>query len=135
MARRWSKQEEKIYRRELRYLYVVKNFSINQISEIINISESAVYDRLQRLSIRTQREQKLKYNNQNTVVSIPSVYSPDLAEFVGILLGDGHLNLTQVTVTLGNKELNYVEYVAGLMEKLFHQRPKIAKTKRGDFVV
>jgi hypothetical protein len=135
MARRWNKQEEKVYRRELRYLYVVKNFSIHQVSELINISESAVYDRLQRLHIPTQRKQKLKYNNQNTTISIPSGYSSDLAEFVGILLGDGHLTLTQVTVTLGNKELAYVKYVADLMERLFHQKPKIVRTKRGDYVV
>ena len=40
-------------------------------------------------------------------------------------MGDGHISLTQVMVTLGNKELGYVKYVAKLITKLFKVKPKI----------
>lgn len=45
--------------------------------------------------------------------------------------GDGHLAHTQVTVTLGNKEQSYSDYVATLIKKIFGPLPKISITKRG----
>ena len=53
-------------------------------------------------------------------------YSSELAEFFGIMLGDGHLSDYQVTVTLGTKEMAYAEYIVTLMAALFGPRPKIA---------
>jgi hypothetical protein len=35
------------------------------------------------------------------------------------MLGDGHISHTQVTVTLGSKEDEYVEYVSKLMNEYF----------------
>ena len=57
-----------------------------------------------------------------------------MAEFVGILLGDGHLSLSQVSVTLGKKD-EYADHVMDLMENLFHARPKKILTKRKDVVI
>ena len=53
---------------------------------------------------------------------------------VGVLLGDGHLTPTQVTVTLGKKDI-YVDYVSNLMEGLFAVKPKVAVTKDGHYIV
>lgn len=135
MAQRWTLAEEVEKRRELQKLYITDNLTIAQVGKALGLSETGVYDRLIRLSIPTIREKKKRYNNQNDVVYIPHNHSDDLAEFVGILLGDGHLAPTQVTVTLGTKELSYALYVASLMEKIFWSRPKVTITKRGDRVV
>src|SRR3990167_8339624 len=75
-----------------------RNKSIREVGKILGIAESTVYDRLVRLGISSLRARKPRYNNIRDDLLIPK-YSEDLAEFTGILLGDGHLNHTQVTVT------------------------------------
>lgn len=134
MARKWTKKEENNKRKELSNLYVKKNKSIGEIAKILYINQSTVYDRLVRLGISINRESKEKFNNQRKDIIIPKGFSKCLAEFVGVLLGDGHLSSTQTTVTLGKKD-EYVNYVVDLMEKLFGAKPKVANTKRGDFVI
>lgn len=56
--------------------------------------------------------------------------SPELAEFVGICLGDGHASRYQVTVSLNSiVDRKYVIYVTNLMTRLF-KGPKITVLKR-----
>ena len=49
----------------------------------------------------------------------------ELAEFIGILLGDGNLNTYQVSVTLDKKEIEYCKFVSNLCQKLFGIKPSI----------
>lgn len=54
----------------------------------------------------------------------PDTYSADLAEFVGILLGDGHIDKTQWTITLNMiKDKSYANFVTKLITSLFHFHP------------
>lgn len=135
MARIWTNSEEKVKRLELVKLYVYKNMSIGEIAKKLILGKSTVYDRLIRLKIKTARSSKAKFNNKRTDVVLPSLYSSKLSELVGIMLGDGHLTKTQLTVTLGSKENKYVHHVAELISKIFNVKPKIIKTKKGYFVV
>jgi len=64
-------------------------------------------------------------------IRIPNRYTKELAEFFGIMLGDGSLSHFQVMVTLGTKEDAYAEYVCTLIEKIFKVKPKIAIRKKG----
>ena len=60
-------------------------------------------------------------------IKLPENYSEDLAEFVGILLGDGHLNRQEFSIA-GNSvgDMPYLSgYVKTLVEKLFSTEPKI----------
>lgn len=134
MPRRWSKIEEKARKLELIKLYVKENKTIDEIAGLLGLGESGVYVRLLRLGIKTAPFKKVTYRNINYNVIIPKIYSKELAEMVGILLGDGHLSPTQVAVTLGKKDI-YVNYVADLMEQLFKVKPKIIITKDGHYVV
>lgn len=134
MPGKWTKKEEIAKKKELLNLYVRQNKTINEISEILNIGESTVYDRLLRLKIPISRQNKEGYNNTRRDIIIPEKYSEDLAEFVGILLGDGHLTPFQVSVTLGSKD-EYTAYVMDLMERLFGARPKQIFTKEGHIVI
>jgi hypothetical protein len=118
MARRWNTKEEKEKRKELKSLYVKQNKTIGEIAKILHICESTVYDRMIRLGIKSLRHKKPGYNNKRNDITIPNKYSNKLAEFIGIMLGDGHITPTQVTVTLGTKEYEYVIYVAGIMKDL-----------------
>jgi hypothetical protein len=62
--------------------------------------------------------------------SLPKKLSTELAEFVGILLGDGGITKEQVTITLNSKaDKQYVKYVNNLGIKLFNDKPTIAKRK------
>lgn len=54
----------------------------------------------------------------------------DLAEFIGIMLGDGGIHLGQCTITLNaEKDKKYAEYISSLGEKLFGEKPKFFKRK------
>jgi DNA-binding transcriptional regulator WhiA len=131
----WKLEEKKGYKSQLRHLYVLQNKTIKEVGQELGLAESSVYSRLVRLGIPTQREKKAKYNNKRGDIIIPSTYSADLAEFVGIMLGDGSLSKTQVSVTLGTKEYAYAEYVASLMAKLFGVKAKIIVSIEGYSVV
>lgn len=134
MPKRWSKIEEKARRLELIKLYVQENKTIDEVGHILGLGESGVYVRLLRLGISPTPFKKITYRNINYNVTIPKIYSKELAEMVGILLGDGHLSPTQVVVTLGRKDV-YVDYVSDLMEQLFRVKPKVITTKDGHYVI
>jgi len=60
-------------------------------------------------------------------VHIPSK-SKKLAEFIGIMIGDGSVTPYHVAVTLNAEDdKEYVEYVAKLVENLFHIQPHLYK--------
>lgn len=62
---------------------------------------------------------------------LPSKYNEELAEFVGILLGDGGITREQTAITLNSEaDKDYVLYVNELENKLFNARPK--NIKRND---
>lgn len=131
MARKWTQKEEEIYRNELHDLYVVKNKTIGEIAKLLSIEQSSVHKRLMRLSINVSPNTKKHYLNKRTDIRIPKKYSKNLAEIIGILLGDGSLTHFQIVVTLGDKEYSYAEYVKNLMNKVFNADAKIGKRETG----
>jgi intein/homing endonuclease len=131
MARRWTKDQEVKHRQELFDLYIKDNKSISEIAEVLHISEQAVFKRLQRLEINTQPALKEKYLNKRSDIHIPDTYSENLAEFFGIMLGDGHISHFQTVISLGDKEKSYAEYVSALAHNIFKVLPKIAVRKTG----
>lgn len=134
MARRWTLREAAIKKRELERLYIRENRTIGEIAHLISRGQSTVYERLVRLGIPVLRSEKARYNNVRTDLHIPVTRSDALAEFIGVLLGDGHLTPTQVTVTLGSKD-EYAGYVQALMGALFAVRPKKVTLVRGDYLI
>lgn len=134
MLARWTIKEERLKKQELAGLYTKENKTIGEIALILNLSASTVYDRLIRLGIPIIRTRKEKYNNKRTDILILNKYSAELAEFIGIMLGDGNLTPTQVTVTLGKKD-KYIEHVSNLMQRLFGPKPKVSFSKQGDCAI
>lgn len=134
MPAKWSTDEKVRKYDELIFLYIDQNKTIREVAKILGIGESTVYDRLVRLGISSQRSKKERYNNIRQDIFVPVDYSPELAEFTGILLGDGHLNPTQVMITLGRKD-EYVDYVVHLIHLLFTARAKVLVLPKGHFVV
>ena len=131
IARRFTPEEEKRYHQELVVLYVKENLSIREVGIRLGISEKTVFQRLQRFGITADPVRKRKYLNKRNDIVIPSEYSPGLAEFFGIMLGDGHVSHFQTFVTLGTKELPYVLYVQKLIKKIFGVRPSISTRATG----
>ncbi|TSC72764.1 MAG: hypothetical protein G01um101448_940 [Parcubacteria group bacterium Gr01-1014_48] len=136
MAQKWTPKEERQKYHQLTDLYIDQNKTLQEIANILKIAPSTVYDRMMRLGISATPQRKKTYaaRRQNDI-TIPKHYGPDLAEFFGIMLGDGKLSFYQVFVTLGTKELSYAEYVCDLMEKLFAVRPKITIRNTGHRIV
>lgn len=53
-----------------------------------------------------------------------------LAEFMGILFGDGHVGKYQTTITLDSEtDAEYARYVVGIIENYFHITPHVRKRK------
>ena len=52
-----------------------------------------------------------------------------LAEFIGILLGDGHVGEYQVRITLSSEEKEYILYVRNIIENLFEISPALTTHK------
>lgn len=57
-----------------------------------------------------------------------------LAEFIGILLGDGNISPYHVGITLSSEEKEYSIYVQNLIKKLFGVTPKVHKHKLANAV-
>ncbi len=120
MARRWTKVEEEQKRRELYGLYIRKNKTIVEIAEILGITYTSVYERIIRLNIPLCSSKKEHYRNKKPV-TLPSPCS-DLAEFMGIMLGDGHRTDGQLIVTINARDdYGYIAYVQTLIRKLFNR--------------
>src|SRR3989344_1819073 len=128
MPQRWTDEVKNAYLTLLSRLYVVENKSIGQIGVLLDWPEQTVYSRLKKVGITLTPERKSGYltTTERKDITIPIRKTGDLAEFFGVMLGDGHLSHYQVTVTLGTKEMAYAEYVVTLMATLFGPRPKIA---------
>ncbi len=134
MARRWTKSEENVCRKELLHLYVRENRTISEIGKILHLASGSIYDRLRRLGIHTCRNRKTHFNNRRNDIALPK-RSSELAELMGCMLGDGCLTHYQVTVTLGTKELSYAKHIKKLMRHLFGGTPKISIRSNGHKVV
>ena len=52
-----------------------------------------------------------------------------LAEFIGVMLGDGGISKYKITITLSNAETEYISYVSKLIYELFDVMPKVYKLK------
>lgn len=130
VPRPYTQEERKGQLRELQRLYIKEEKTIFEVAKILGVSYQTVFGRLQNFGIPSNSRFK-----QRQDVVIPQDYSSDLAEFFGVMLGDGHLTHFQVSVTLGTKELAYAEYLLDLIEKIFKVRPKIAFRKNGHKIV
>jgi len=132
MPSKWTPVEERLKFSELHQLYVVKNKTIGEVGRILGIAEQTVFQRMKRLGITSTPERKETYIAKKRLdIVIPKTYSNALAEFFGIMLGDGKLSYYQVVVTLGTKELAYAEYICSLIHKIFGVPPKIGFRKNG----
>ncbi len=132
MPRPWTVKEKKSHLLELQDLYVRDNKTIGEIGKLLGIAEQTVFQRLKRLGIRSRPELKANYLlRKRTDIKIPRKYTPALAEFFGIMLGDGKLSKYQIVVTFGSKEPNYINYVVDLIQKIFYARPRVGIRKTG----
>ncbi len=132
MPARWNRAEEKRHRSQLLHLYVTRNLSLNEVSKRLRVSPGTVYDRLKRLAIPTQPERKSKYLNRRSDIILPKKESATLAEFLGVMLGDGHVSHFQATVHLGTKEAPYAQYIRNLFRAVCGVPGRIA-IRNGDY--
>lgn len=132
MPHRWTSVEECQKATELRRLYVRENRTIGEIGKLLGIAEQTVFQRLERLGIPTAPERKATYAaRRRQDIIVPKHHTAKLAEFFGIMLGDGRLAPYQIVVTLGTKEYAYAQYVRGLMGELFGVMARIAVRRSG----
>lgn len=131
MPRKWSDIEDREASLELRRLYIEDNKSITEIGKLLGVSYRTIYKRLRKFNIETVPQKKAHYRNKRAGVKIPANIDASLAEFLGIMSGDGQLTHFQVKVTLGSKEQSYAEHVAALMNKIFCVNSSISTRRTG----
>ncbi|MBI4599548.1 hypothetical protein HY732_01355 [Candidatus Uhrbacteria bacterium] len=120
MPKRWTKIEEAVKRKELLELYVRRNKTIIEIAEILGITYPSAYERMRRFNITPCPYKKEHYRNKKRVTLPP--LSSDLAEFMGIMLGDGHRSDGQLIVTINARDdYGYIAYVAKIIKRLFNR--------------
>lgn len=120
MPIRWTIRQENRNRAQLIELYVKQNKTIFEVADMLGLSCSGVEYRLKRLKIPFIRARKQKFNNKK-LICFPT-YSKRLAEFFGILLGDGHLSIKtgQVFITINaENDDGYATYLQLLIKDLF----------------
>ncbi len=120
MPRPWTREEQNQKLNEIKKLYVKEGKTIAQVGKILGIANSTAFERLQRFGIPSNP----KFKRRQDIV-LPTVHTSNLAEFFGVMLGDGKLSHFQVAVNLGTKELSYARYVVELIAGIFKARPKI----------
>lgn len=63
------------------------------------------------------------------VYKVPA-FNEELAEYIGIMLGDGGITPSQCTITLNSQaDRDYIQFVSNLANKLFGEKPKMFKKK------
>jgi len=133
MARRWTIKEEDEKREEIAELYVKQNKTIAEIGKILIISEKTVFKRMKRLNIPSIPERKLHYLNKKRGELIFPDLSEELAEFFGIMLGDGHLSQGQIWIFINNNtDRGYRYYVRNLLKSLFGVEAGCSYRKKED---
>jgi len=75
-----------------------------------------------------KHKKEYKFIGKRKNINKPDL-SEELAEFVGIVLGDGSITKYQLTITLNQNEEQYISFVGNLTEKLFSIKPKIIHRK------
>jgi len=87
-------------------------------------------------------------NDHRTGVELPKILTVDLAEFIGIIVGDGHLGFYQgkekngrdyveyqIRIAGNKKEQDYLEYVRRLFYSLFHINLYYTNDRRSNTVI
>lgn len=82
-------------------------------------------------SLNTHRARKTGFRLEKQFIFPGN--SENLAEFIGIMLGDGGMTNNQIRITLNKiDDRHYAQYVGGLIHKLFGEYPSIfERDKRG----
>lgn len=100
-------------------LYIIQNKPLGEIANILNMSEPGIYGRLKMFAVPIIPWRKEKYLNTLKEVNIPP-YSKELAECIGIILGDGNISSTQIRITSHkHDDFLYHQYVKKLLQALF----------------
>jgi intein/homing endonuclease len=135
MAKCWTIKEENQKRKELVKLYINQNKTIGEIGKILGIAEQTVYDRIIRLGIPVTPERKPHYlNKKRGELNFPD-FSEKLAEFAGIMLGDGHIGPGQIRISFNSiTDEEYVIYAKKLLKFLFKVEPGLCQRKKENAV-
>ncbi len=131
MGKAWTEGEKESMKNLLLTLYQKENKTTTEIASELSVPPQAVFKRLKVLGIPTTPSLKGHYRNRRSDIVLPKKYSEVLAEFLGIMLGDGKLSHFQVMVTLGNKELSYARHVSALFRQVFGVSGTISRRKTG----
>jgi hypothetical protein len=107
-----------------------KAISLTELSNKLNIS----LDKIKNISAGRTRASSLFVNRSQHRVS-PS-HSKELAEFIGIALGDGNIykfdRCQRLTISCNGSYKNYVEHVSCLARNIFKKSPSIIKRSKAN---
>jgi len=87
-----------------------------------------------KLDIWRRKAKKASVNSHLKNIKIPEM-NEDLAEFIGVYLGDGTITPYFINITGDSRyDLRYFEYLRDLVKRLFNLESKISKDKKGNIL-
>ncbi|MES3031766.1 MAG: LAGLIDADG family homing endonuclease [Patescibacteria group bacterium] len=100
----------------------------------VSVNEKYRKEKWQEWWDRVGQYKKRPKNFQSLLkIKIPKK-NKSLAEFVGIMLGDGGIAPYHVSISLSDQEMNYIAYIKKLSYQLFGVLPKVYKRKKAEAV-
>ena len=84
-------------------------------------------------SARRKKNNFLKWHKENPVHYEKLERSPDLAELIGVILGDGHIQAfprtERLIITSNSNNPEFVDRYSKLINKLFNKKPTVLKSR------
>lgn len=104
------------------------NLSLLKLSNTLKIRKEWNFSKWQR---RRKKQQIIQYQELSK--------DENLAELIGIILGDGnlykHLRTENLRVICNSKDIVYIRHIAHLIAKIFHKSPSIIKRNNENVTV
>lgn len=83
-------------------------------------------------SLKTHLKKKTGFKMLKEIANISK--SEELAEFIGVMIGDGGMTQNQIRITLGLDEREYSKEISNMMRSIFNWTPSISIRKRNNTI-
>lgn len=113
-------------------IYKSKSISESQLDTIIKTSKTSK-ESLKLAKAEFHPERNFGKHLKSIKIQFKGI-TPDFAEFIGIMLGDGNIYKDAIRITISSEEQEFKKYIEKLFKKLFGIESKVYRSKRSKSV-
>lgn len=112
-----------------------KGFTKNTHPSVHKISETM---RKKRIDNFAEWRERMKKTGRIKSDYLPFIKDNDLAEFIGVALGDGHIEIfprtERLIISANSHNIGFVKRYVRIMRKIFEKEPRCMKTKNANCI-